>query len=53
MASAKTEKDVNKDAKIEILFDWIRNLDEEALDSLIEEYIEEDFNDDWASELEL
>jgi hypothetical protein len=28
------------DEKRESLFDWIRNLDEEALDSLIEEYLD-------------
>ena len=31
---------MTKEEKTEILLDWIKNLDEEALDSLIEEYLD-------------
>jgi len=32
---------MNKEEKIKILIDWIKNLDDEALDALIEEFITE------------
>lgn len=33
---------MNIDDKREMLFDWIRNLDEEALNALIAEYLDDD-----------
>jgi hypothetical protein len=32
-------EDITLEEKREMLYDWIRNLDEEAIDSLIQEYI--------------
>ena len=35
-------EEMTKEEKREALYDWIRNLDEFALDELIEEYINEE-----------
>jgi hypothetical protein len=36
-----SEKELTEAEKRELLYDWIRNLDEYGLDELIEEYISE------------